>query len=71
MILPVVKFKGGLILAMKLKLLALAVVTVDIETGLESNTSDLYLQSFIKSGSSLRTKYVSLLINPLIVFPLS
>ena len=47
MVLPVVKFKGGLILAIKLKLLGLAVVTVDIETGLESNTSDLYLQSFM------------------------
>ena len=71
MILPFVKFKGGLILAMKLKLLAVGVDTVEIDTGLESNTSDLYLQSFIESGSSLRTKYVSLLINPLIVFPLS
>ena len=61
------KLSGGFILAMKLKLLAVGVDTVEIETGLESKTSDLYLQSFMELGSSLRMKYVSLLINPLIV----
>ena len=63
---PLVKLSGGFILAMKLKL-AVGVDTVEIETGLESKTSDLYLQSFMELGSSLRTKYVSLLINPVIV----
>ena len=60
---PLVKLNGGFILAMKLKLLAVGVDTVEIETGLESKTSDLYLQSFMELGSSLRMKYVSLLIN--------
>ena len=54
--LPVMNSNEGLILAMKLGLVEDGVVIVVIATGLDSKTSDLYLQSLMLSMSSLSTK---------------